>query len=222
MTVPSERVVSQGRWERLAPLSGVVAVILFVVGSIVFEVVGDTPDDDATAQQYLSYFRDEDGSIWVGAWIFLLGAAFFVWFLGTLRAALYRAEGGIGRIASIAYAGGVGAVLLFAAVIAASISGAIAAEDGENLSPEAAQALWWVGNGFFVTATFFLAAFYAASAVLFVRTRVLPVWFGVVTAILALASAIPFISWAVLLFATPLWTSIVAIWLFVRPPVIVD
>lgn len=216
MVARSEGTWSEGRWERLAPLSGIVAVVLFVVGFLVIELVGDTPDDDATAEAYLSYFRDDDGSIWGGAWILLVGMFFFLWFLGSLRAAFARAEGGVGRLTSIAYTGGIGAALLFSGLVAVQISAVIAAEEGDNLTPEAAQALWWAGDGLFVTTSFFLAALYAASAVLTLRTRILPLWLGIVSAILALASLIPFVSWATLIFATPIWIIIVSIWLYMK------
>jgi hypothetical protein len=219
VVVASESALPERRWERFAPLTGIVAVVLIVVAFIIIEEIGDTPDDDATSQQYLTYFREEDGSIWAGAWIFLLGMAFFLWFLGTLRATLYRAEAGVGRLTSIAYGGAVAAAVLLSASIATQVSGAIAADEGENLSPQTAETLWWAGDGFFVAATFFLAAFFAASAILALRTRVFPVWFGVVTAIFAVASAVPFISWAVVIFALPLWIIFVATWLVVRRPV---
>lgn len=87
------------------------------MGFIVFEVVGDTPGGHATAEQYLTFFREEDGPIWAGTWIFFVGMFFFLWFLGSLRAAFYRAEGGVGRLASVAYAGGVGTALLLMASV---------------------------------------------------------------------------------------------------------
>jgi hypothetical protein len=212
----SEGTWSAGRWERFAPLSGIVAVVLFVVGFLVFELVGDSPGSDEPAERYLTYFREDDGSIWGGAWIMLVGIFFFLWFLGSLRSAFSRAEGGVGRLTSIAYTGGFGAALLFTGVVATQISGAIAADESESLSPEVAQTLWWVGDGFFVSACFFLAALYAASALITLRTRILPFWLGIVSAILALAGLVPFISWAVLIFATPLWIIFVAIWLYLR------
>jgi len=213
----SDGIWSERRWERLAPLSGIVAVVLFVVGFLVFELVGDPPGSDETAEGYLSYFREDDGSIWGGAWILLVGMFFFLWFLGSLRAAFSRAEGGVGRLTSIAYTGGIGAALLLTGAVATQISGAIAADENENLSPQTAETLWWAGDGFFVAAGFFLAALYAASALITLRTRVLPLWLGIVSATLALASLVPFITWAVVIFATPIWIIIVAIWLYIRP-----
>ncbi len=207
---------SETRWERLAPLSGIVAVILFVVGFLVFEVVGDTPGSDLTASEYLAYFQTEETSIWVGSWIFLLGIPFFLWFLASLRGALERALGGAGKVVSLVYAGGVGVALLVAAALGTQISGAIAANDNANLSPQTAETLWWAGDGFMVGAFFFLATFLAATAIAAFRTRVLPLWFGIVTVILAVAAAVPFVGWAVLIFAMPLWIIFVAILLSTR------
>ena len=44
MALVAERDVSNGRWERFAPLSGILAAILFWVGIIVIENVGNPPD----------------------------------------------------------------------------------------------------------------------------------------------------------------------------------
>jgi hypothetical protein len=215
VATPRESIWSAQRWERLAPLSGLVAVVLFVVGFIVLE--GNTPEDDVGAQAYLTYFQEEEGSLWVGGWIFSLGVLFFLWFLGSVRAALYGAEMGVGRLASTAYAGGVGVAILFLAAIGTQLSGAIAADESETLSPEAAEALFSAADGFVVAGTFLLGAFYLATAIIALRTRVLPLWLGVVTVILGIAAVIPFISWAVFIFATPVWIVIVSLWLAMRP-----
>lgn len=207
---------SETRWERFAPLSGIVAVILFVVGFLVFEVVGDSPGSDLTAEQYLAYFQAEEATILAGSWIFLLGIPFFLWFLSTVRAALERSEGGAGKLVTVAYAGGVGVALLVAATLGTQMAGAIAANDNANLSPQTAETLWWAGDGFMVGAFFFLATFLAACAIAAFRTRVFPLWLGIVSVILAVGAAIPFVGWAVLIFAMPLWIIFVAIRLATR------
>jgi hypothetical protein len=203
--------------ERFAPLAGTVAVVFFVIPFLLFEVAGDPPGDDATGEEILAYLRDDRASILIGLWMFFLGLVFFLWFLGSLRATFFRVEGGVGQVATIAYSAGVGTVLLMAATLAPELSSVIAVEENENLSPQAAEALWVLDTGFFIGATFFLAVFFAASAAIVLRTGLLPRWFGIVTAILAVAGLIPFIAWAVLLFAMPLWLIGVSLWLFLRP-----
>ncbi|MBD0338346.1 MAG: hypothetical protein ICV67_03565 [Thermoleophilia bacterium] len=218
MAAAPETTWTPQRWERYAPWTGVGAVVLFVAGVFVFEGLGDTPGGEATAEQYLTFFRDEETTIWIGAWLFFLGIFLFLWFLGSLRASLHWAEGGVGRLASVAHAGGLGAALLTATSIGTQVSGTIAASDDRNLSAQAAETLWWVADGIFVTGTFFLAALYAATAIVALRTRVLPLWLGIVSAIFAVVSLVPFVSWAVLFFGTPVWILVVAVWLATRRP----
>ena len=207
---------SQERWERIAPLSGIVAVVLLVAGFLVFGLAGDRPGGDAAADEYLAYFRDDAGSLWVGSWIAFIGFAAFIWFLGSLRSMLFRAEGGVGRLASLAFAGGVAATILLFASLATQISGAIAADESENLSAQTAEALWWAGNGFFVAATFALAILLAATAIVVLRSRVLPVWFAWLSGVMALVALVPFISWALVIFVMPLWLIGLSLWLWRR------
>jgi hypothetical protein len=214
MVAPRNGFWSQERWERIAPLSGVVAVVLLVVGFLVFGLAGDRPGDDAAADEYLSYFRDDAGAVWVGSWIAFIGFAAFIWFLGSLRTALLRAEGGVGRLASLAFAGGVAATILLLASLATQISGAIAADESENLSAQTAEALWWAGNGFFVAATFALAILLAATAIVALRSRVLPSWFAWLSGVMALVALVPFISWALVIFVMPLWIVGMSLWMW--------
>src|SRR5215216_5049228 len=126
------------RWERLAPLTGIVAVILWVVGVIVLFGVADQPDTDAPAADILSYFHDEGTAILAGSFLFMLGALFFIWFVGTLRAALLRAEGGVGRLAATAAGGGLATGICLLLIPAPSYE---AAQEDNNLTEGAAQAM---------------------------------------------------------------------------------
>jgi hypothetical protein len=103
------------RLERSAALTGITAVALWVVGLIVLEQIADQPGTDTTPALALSYFKGENNAILAGTFFFMLGAVFFLWFLGALRARLYVAEGGTRRVTGVAFAGGVvaAASLLF-------------------------------------------------------------------------------------------------------------
>lgn len=219
MVVRRNGLWSQERWERIAPLSGVLAVLLLVVGFLVFGLAGDRPASDAAADEYLAYFRNDDASIWIGSWIAFIGFAAFIWFLGSLRSVLFRAEGGVGRLASLAFAGGVATAILLMASLATQISGAIATDENENLSAQTAEALWWAGNGFFVAATFALAVLLAATAIVALRSGFLPAWFGWLSAVMALVALVPFISWALVIFVMPLWIIGTSLWLWRAPEV---
>lgn len=208
-----EAFLSEGRWERLAPLTGIVAVVLVIVGFIVFES-GDTPDSESSPEQVASYFENDQGTIIGGTFVTAIGLLFFIWFLGSLRSRLYRAEGGVGRVSSVAFAAGVAMATLLFAGLAPVLSGAFAFEEDERLTPESAQALWNAGDGFFFLAWFAGALLLAATAVVGLRTGVFARWFSFVTLVLAVAFVVPWIGWAVFLFAFPLWIVVVSLWLW--------
>ena len=56
--------VRPARSDALAPLTGVAAVLLFLLGVLVHDVIGDVPDGHAPAAQFAAYYQEEDESIW--------------------------------------------------------------------------------------------------------------------------------------------------------------
>jgi hypothetical protein len=203
------------RVERWLPLAGVAAVVLWVVGVFVIESVA--PGGDASADEILAYLDDDDTTIFTGAFLFALGTAFFVWFLGALRAAFLAAEGPPGRLTAIAFAGGVGKAVFDFGVMGAMAAGALAADEAESLAPEAAQTLFFVDDAFFIGAEFMALVFMAAAGAVVLTTRALPVWLGWLALVIALGLLVVPIGWAFLLFGVPLWVLLASIVLFVRP-----
>jgi hypothetical protein len=198
-----------GRW---LPLTGAVAVVLWVVGVFVLESV--SPDDEEAAADILAYFDDESTTLLVGVFFFALGTVFFVWFLGSLRAAFLTGEGVPGTATAIALAGGLGKAVFDLAVVGNTAAGALSAEEG--LTPEAAQAIFWMDNTFFVGAQMMALVFMAASALVVLQTRVLPVWMGWLAALIALGLLIVPIGWVFLLFGVPLWVLLASVLLYLR------
>jgi hypothetical protein len=202
---------------RFAPLSGLAAVVLWIVSVAVAEG-GDSPGDKAPATEIAAYFDRESGRIIGFTILFCLGSAAFIWFIGSLTARL-RATLGDGRLPSIVLGAGIATATMWACVIAPLAAGAFAFENRERtLSPEAAEALMVVGDGFFVVAEYLAVAFMGAAAVAILRGRAFPAWFGWVTGVIAVALIVPWIGWAALIFAVPLWTIVVSVWLFVKQP----
>lgn len=204
-------------WERFAPLSGVVAVVLWIVGVILIES-GGTPDEDEGAQVVAAYYDENSTSILAGAFIFMLGAAVFIWFLGTLRARIHASEGGVGRLASIVFGAGLVTAAMTMAFVAPEGAAAFGAQEVETgLEPAAVQALALAGDGFFIAAVAAVAVFYAAAAVAGLRTGTLPVWLAWASIVLAVAALFPWVGWAVFIWGLPLWVLVASIWMFVRP-----
>ena len=202
------------RWERLAVLTGVVAVALWIAGVFVIESV--SPEDENSPEQLLAYYDDDGTTLLVGVFLFALGTVFFVWFLGSLRAAFLAGEGMPGRVTAIAFAGGVGKAVFDLGVVGGTAAGAIGAD--EDLTPEAAQAIFWMDDAFFVGAEFMGLVFMAASALLVFRTRVLPVWMGWLALVIAIGLLVVPIGWAFLLFGLPLWVLLASLLLWRAAP----
>lgn len=208
---------SERRWERYACLAGVLAVILWVISVIVIESA-DSPDEDAGGQAIAEYFEADSGAILAGSFIFMLGTAVFIWFLGSLRARLFRGEGGAGRVTSIVFGSGLVVAAMSMGLMAPQAAGALTADETDpSLDPGAAQAFEGLGDGFFVAAEAAVAVFFLAAAVAALRTRALPVWLGWASLVLGIAAMVPWIGWAVYIWGLPLWVLVVSIWLFVRP-----
>jgi hypothetical protein len=189
--------IRPARSDALAPLTGVVAVALFLLGALVHDVIGDVPDGDAPAAQFASYYQEEDGSIWWASILIFIGLAFFLWFVSTLRAVLQEVEGGVGRLASTAHAGGIATAVLIFAGFGTQVSAAILVSDRDApIDPEVAVGFWWVGDGMIVAAFYATAVLLAASGFVFLRSGTLaPRWFGWVTLALALLLLVPWINW---------------------------
>jgi hypothetical protein len=202
------------RWEKLAPLTGVVAVILWVIGVAILEGA-DAPDTDSPPAEALSYFQGDENAILAGTFVFMLGALFFLWFVGSLRAALYWAEGRQGRLSATAFAGGIATGISALLLPAGSAIGAL---NNDDLSAEAAQVLLMQSDMFFYAAELAAAVLLIATALIALRTQVLPVWLAWITLLIALVLLIPPIGWAALIFGVTLWTILVALLLYVKPP----
>jgi hypothetical protein len=199
------------RRERSAALTGITAVALWVIGLLVLERIADQPGTDTTPALALAYFKGEQNAILAGTFFFMLGAVFFLMFVGTLRARLYLAEGGTRRLTGTAFAGGLvaGASLLFMGSTQAA--GTL---NRENLSPEAAQMYRGIGDAFFYAAEPAAGLLLLATGLVVVRTRALPVWLGRSSLVVALWLLIPPIGWAALISAFPLWVIAVSLLLY--------
>jgi hypothetical protein len=195
-------------------LTGVVAVVLWIVGILVFESAN--PGSDSSPDELLAYFEDDSTSIYAGAFLFSLGTAFFVWFLAALRALFHAAEGQAARLTGVVFAGGIGKAVFDMGVMGGLVSGALAADEADPLTPEAAQALFFVDDAFFIGAQFMAFVFMGAAAAVILVTRALPVWLGWLAVLIALGLLILPIGWAFLLFGLPLWVLLASVLLFLR------
>jgi hypothetical protein len=200
--------MSAWRWERHAPLAGIAAVVLWVVGFLLF--LGTEVEGADTAPEILAGYNNDENAILFAGWIFVLGGVLFLWFLGSLRARLLSAEGAPGRLTAVAFAAGIAAAVFLMALPLGDISGALA----DNLEPAAAQALNEIGTAAFVGAEFSALALVVATALVVLRTGVLPRWLAWASLVLGLILLIGPIGWLGLIFAFPLWVVVVSVLLW--------
>jgi hypothetical protein len=199
--------MGRGAWDRNAPLTGVLAVILWVIGII----LASTNAGKSKGPDLLVQYKDNSGKILLGAILWLIGVALFLWFVGTLRERIAAAEGGTGRLASIAFAGGIAASAAGALIPAGDIAGALGKDD---IDASAAAALHHIGDGFFVATEYLLPVLLTATALAALRYGLLPRWFAWLSLLVALVLLIGPIGWAGLIFGTPIWTLITSFFLF--------
>jgi hypothetical protein len=199
-------------WERLAALAGVIAVMLWVIGIMIRESTDLA--DKATGDQVLAWYSADEQTILAGGLVFMFGALFFLVFLGALRVRLLAAEGPVGFLTAIAYAAGV-AVAIFLLLLPAADMAAAVSDD--ELTGDAALAINTLAQMFFLGAELAAALMLAAAGLLFIRTRMLPVWLGWLSLVIALWLLIPPVGWAGLLLGFTLWTLLVSVLLWLRP-----
>lgn len=197
------------RWERNAPLTGVVAVALWIVGTFLLEK-DDRPEGKDTAA-FVAWVEKNDTAIITGAIIFGFGVLLFLWMLGSLRATLFAAEGGTGRLATIAYGSGVATAVSMMFTV---LPHAQAAFDSGDTSDTSIDALVHMGDAFFGGVELFAIPLLAASALVILRFGALPRWLAWASLLLALVLAIPPIGWLGVIVGLPLWTLVVSVLLY--------
>ena len=145
----------------------------------------------------------------LGSALYMLGALFFLWFVGELRAALAETEGGVGRISAIAFGAGVttGASLLL--LHSASFLGALY---HQQLTAGMARTLFLFGDLFLYPAAMAAALLLTATAAIALRTHVLPTWLAWLSVPVALWLLVPpFGSPAGTDWAPPAWSGLGAL-----------
>jgi Domain of unknown function (DUF4386) len=170
------------RWERLGAASGF-AALLAGAAAVVFER-GPVNANDPPAT-IAAYFADNQAALRAQGLLFLVGGGIFLWFLGSLRSFLARAEGGTGRLATVALAAGVASTVV--TVVALTFQVGLAAASGGTGQP----ALVAVMDALFTAANVPLAVMLVAVALVSLRTGALPAWLGWLSVAAAAAQLAP-------------------------------
>ena len=203
--------MNESRLERLAPLTGVISVALFIIGSLVISIYDYLPP----AQKVADYLNGNATRVSTGAYLASISAFFLIWFAGSVHSALREREGGTGRLSMVAFGGGVAAAAAMGTSFTAILSAGLRAGAPGGITPIGAVTMFdfWgqvMGQMFAIS----LAVFIGATAVVSIRTAVFPAWFGWVSALVAFGLLTP-VAYIVLALAV-VWLLVVSIWLYFR------
>lgn len=167
--------MDERRWEQIAAGTGVAFVVVLAIATF---IVGQPPGVDDPAGQIRSYFVDNASGVRTQAWLYGVAGVLFIWFAGTLRAFLARAEGEGGRLSLISFAGAIGTLATLGPAIALNLAMIETAAGGGGGSTQVTNALFQLGFWFAVLAVFSIAVFAGAAGLSAGRTGALPQWWA--------------------------------------------
>lgn len=187
----------EAKWERLAAGAGLAFVALFMgaLSDPVIDPVGDGAS--VVAGQLLDNRVQARLAVYAGG----LAALALVWFVGSLRSTLRRAEGGTGRLSAVAFGGGVMAGVTLLASSAFSSAALEFADYGDD--PAGARLAAGLAESLFYATNFGMALLVGATFVIALRHGVIPrwlAWVGAVGGVLSLVLIWPFFVIGVLVF----------------------
>jgi hypothetical protein len=174
-----------------------------------FALSNDSPDSDDSLVKVVSYWSSHDSKEIASAIVGTFAVLFFVWFMGSLRSRIFRAEGGTGRLATLTFAGGV------IAAVGIVVNNAIefaAAESVGDVPPTVTQTLSVLYADFWFPIVLGFGLLMLAAGLSALRFGWLPVWAGWVTLVLGILSFTPIGFFALL--ATIIWIAVVSVALF--------
>src|SRR5687768_10619291 len=180
--------MAEQRWEKLGAATGIVFVVLAFASYL---IAGELPRPGDSTEQVVAYYTDDSDKILWSMWLFGLAGIAFLWFLGSLRSHLMKAEGGTGRLSAVAFGGGIAAGVVYS--IGISISSALAFGIAQNASAEITDVLSDLATHLYNGSAFGFFVLVLATTLISGRTKVFPAWLGWLgwlVALLALGSTL--------------------------------
>jgi hypothetical protein len=177
--------MDKNRWERLAPLTGVISVAIIVA---VFAIGGDTPEGEDGAAKVQAYYLKHHDKHATLAFILAIAVPFLLFFVSSLRNDLRRA-GGSGQLANAAFAGGVLAAGGFA--ILATVHLALAESAAHVRTLDTTHALNVLDGNDFIPVAAGLGLLVFAAGASAIRNGGLPKWLGWIGIIVGIVAFTP-------------------------------
>ena len=188
-----------------APLTGIVFVVLLIVGAV---IVGETPDaTEDSAQEVFDFYAEDDDKIALGSLLWGLGSVFLLFFAGWLRSVLRAAEGEGGVLSAVSLAGAIVLAVGIASSAAFSFAVADVADDVDD--PIVFQTLNVLTWGYWIPFAAGVITFMVANGISIIRHGAFAAWLGWV----AIAAGVLMFTPAFIVAApvTGLWVLIVSV-----------
>ena len=170
------------KWERWGAATGFVA---FALGAAAALFERGAPGAKAPAEEVAAFFSDYRVELLVQSLLFVLSAGAWLWFLGSLRSYLLRAEGGVGMLSMVAFGAGVVGIGIQALIQAPQ--SALAMASSGSVEPGLALMMANMAYAFNVIAYVPLAVMLVAVALDSLRTGAFPKWLEWLSAVAATA-----------------------------------
>lgn len=159
------------RWERGAAGTGVAFAVLAIVGYL---FATDMPARGSTGDEILTWFRENDTGVMWQAFFFGVALLAFLWFIGTLAAAIRKAENDpAGRLPAITVITGATAGALYMGGEAGLLAIAQAPNEFEAGT---ALAIHQTATAAFAFTNFVVIGLVVAVSMAVMRTGLLPTW----------------------------------------------
>lgn len=165
--------MNETRWERWGAASGFGVLAVGAVGAA-FE--RGAPNAGAPVEEVVAFFADNRGALLAQSLLFVLSAGIFLWFLGSLRGFLLRAEGGTGTLSTVAF--GAGVVGIGINMLVQAPQSALAMASNGAVESGLAGMISDLGYALSTIAYVPMAVMLVAVAVVSFRNKAFPAWLG--------------------------------------------
>lgn len=184
-----------------ALVPAVLAIGLWIAGLYVGHGMPSKIPTHPTDAQLLAWVRGNKNDIIAGSWLFSVGSLVFLWFAALVRERLAAVEGERHTLSTFAFGGAVAAAVCGLAMNA-DITTAINASD---VSAATAGAFHHLSDLFFMGAELAMIPLIAGTTIVSLKTGIVPRWWALFGALVAVVLVIGPIGWAGLIFGTPVW-----------------
>lgn len=180
--------MAEERWERLGAATGIVFVIL---GVVAYVITGQPPQPGDAPPEIVGFHAENRDALTAASYLWGIAGIFFLWFLGSLRSYLRRAEGDTGRLSAVVFGSGLvgGAVYTVGIVLLSAAERETLGEGGLG-GPTGILILHVVGQQALAFSSLAFVAFALATAVISGRHQALPAWLGWFSWLVALTTLV--------------------------------